>query len=39
MYEHHTFGLSQYDTTFDLEINVGPCDYISSSSEFALYLK
>ena len=27
MYEHHTLGfMSQYDTTFDLKINVGLCD-------------
>ena len=33
--------MSQYDTTFDLKINVGHCDlyFISWSSDFALYLE
>ena len=31
--------MSQYDTTFDLKINVGHCDYISWFSGFALYLE
>ena len=30
---------SQYDTTFDLEKNVGTVTYISWSSDFALYFK
>ena len=29
----------QYDPTFDLKINVGHCDYISWSSDFALYFE
>ena len=31
--------MSQYDPMFDLKINVGHCDYISWSSDFALYLE
>ena len=34
------FGImSRYDLTFDLKINVGHCDFISWSSDFALYLE
>ena len=31
--------MNQYDSTFDLKINVGHCDLCSWSSDFALYLE
>ena len=39
MYEQHALGLCQYDPTCDLKINVSHCDFISWSSDFALYLE